>query len=170
MSPQICKIQLSRYQAKQLLIFSVLGYFVFSGIYVCSECGHELFSSRQKFEHNSPWPAFTETIREDSVSKFPESSTALKVLLVFFLLALFGSRYFFLLQTTQVVRGNVIFSPAFVCSQEGGTLVQVILSRGGGVGRSGGYLGPRHLVQVTLQRQPHHADWFWSDMIRTGAW
>ncbi|XP_075936842.1 methionine-R-sulfoxide reductase B1-A-like [Anarhichas minor] len=40
-----------------------------AGIYVCSECGHELFSSMSKFEHSSPWPAFSETIHEDSVSK-----------------------------------------------------------------------------------------------------
>uniref|UniRef100_A0A3Q1H052 Methionine sulfoxide reductase B1 n=1 Tax=Acanthochromis polyacanthus TaxID=80966 RepID=A0A3Q1H052_9TELE len=42
------------------------------GIYVCSECEHELFSSKSKFEHSSPWPAFSETIHEDSVSKHPE--------------------------------------------------------------------------------------------------
>ncbi|XP_061089212.1 methionine-R-sulfoxide reductase B1b isoform X2 [Conger conger] len=41
------------------------------GIYVCASCGHKLFSSRSKFEHSSPWPAFTETIREDSVTKRP---------------------------------------------------------------------------------------------------
>jgi len=42
------------------------------GVYCCSQCGYELFSSRQKFEHNSPWPAFTETIHDDSVSKHKE--------------------------------------------------------------------------------------------------
>ncbi|PWA19220.1 hypothetical protein CCH79_00014624, partial [Gambusia affinis] len=36
-------------------------------IYVCSKCDHELFSSRSKYEHSSPWPAFTETIHENSV-------------------------------------------------------------------------------------------------------
>ncbi|XP_065301563.1 methionine-R-sulfoxide reductase B1-like isoform X2 [Dermacentor albipictus] len=52
-----------------------------SGTYVCSQCGYELFSSRTKFSHNSPWPAFTETIHEDSVTKRPEIGrpTALKV-------------------------------------------------------------------------------------------
>lgn len=39
------------------------------GIYVCSQCSYELFSSQSKFEHHSPWPAFTETIHEDSVVK-----------------------------------------------------------------------------------------------------
>ena len=49
------------------------------GIYVCSECGYELFRSTKKFEHTSPWPAFTETVRPDSVSKYEESPSALKV-------------------------------------------------------------------------------------------
>ncbi|GAA6228682.1 methionine-R-sulfoxide reductase B1-A-like [Lates japonicus] len=49
------------------------------GIYVCSECGHELFSSMSKFEHSSPWPAFSETIHEDSVSKHPEAWGPIKV-------------------------------------------------------------------------------------------
>ncbi|KAG8007007.1 Methionine-R-sulfoxide reductase B1-A [Nibea albiflora] len=48
------------------------------GVYVCSECGHELFSSTSKFEHSSPWPAFSETIHEDSVTKHPEAWGPLK--------------------------------------------------------------------------------------------
>lgn len=48
-------------------------------MYVCSKCGNELFASTKKFEHSSPWPAFTETIRADSVSKYEESRNALKV-------------------------------------------------------------------------------------------
>lgn len=27
---------------------------------VCSQCGHELFSSRSKFHHSTPWPAFSD--------------------------------------------------------------------------------------------------------------
>uniref|UniRef100_A0A3Q3IXA1 MsrB domain-containing protein n=2 Tax=Monopterus albus TaxID=43700 RepID=A0A3Q3IXA1_MONAL len=50
------------------------------GIYVCSKCGHQLFSSCSKYEHSSPWPAFTETILKDSVSKQPERPRAFKVL------------------------------------------------------------------------------------------
>ena len=50
-----------------------------SGIYVCSKCDHELFSSKKKFDHSSPWPAFTETVREDSVVKHEERPDALKV-------------------------------------------------------------------------------------------
>lgn len=42
------------------------------GKYVCVNCGYELFSSRTKYEHHSPWPAFTETIHADSVSKTPD--------------------------------------------------------------------------------------------------
>jgi len=49
------------------------------GIYVCSECDHELFASFQKYEHQTPWPAFTSTLHEDSVSKHEERPNALKV-------------------------------------------------------------------------------------------
>ncbi|KAJ1096066.1 hypothetical protein NDU88_001212 [Pleurodeles waltl] len=48
------------------------------GIYACAKCGYELFSSRSKFEHSSPWPAFTETIHEDSVSRYKEPREAYK--------------------------------------------------------------------------------------------
>uniref|UniRef100_A0A3Q2ZYX4 Methionine sulfoxide reductase B1b n=1 Tax=Kryptolebias marmoratus TaxID=37003 RepID=A0A3Q2ZYX4_KRYMA len=50
------------------------------GVYVCSQCHHPLFSSRSKFAHSSPWPAFTDTVREDSVTKMMETLTAYKVL------------------------------------------------------------------------------------------
>ncbi|KYO30836.1 methionine-R-sulfoxide reductase B1 [Alligator mississippiensis] len=49
------------------------------GIYVCSKCGYELFSSQAKFEHSSPWPAFTKTVHADSVSKYEERPGTLKV-------------------------------------------------------------------------------------------
>ena len=49
------------------------------GIYVCSKCGYELFSSVSKFQHSSPWPAFTETVHPDSVAKYLESPGAMKV-------------------------------------------------------------------------------------------
>ncbi|XP_078414787.1 methionine-R-sulfoxide reductase B1-A-like isoform X2 [Cetorhinus maximus] len=48
------------------------------GIYVCSKCGHELFSSQAKYNHSSPWPAFTRTIHPDSLSKRKEDRNALK--------------------------------------------------------------------------------------------
>ncbi|KAK1162881.1 methionine-R-sulfoxide reductase B1-like [Acipenser oxyrinchus oxyrinchus] len=50
-----------------------------TGIYVCAKCGYELFSSRCKYEHSSPWPSFTETVHEGSVSKYEEMRDALKV-------------------------------------------------------------------------------------------
>uniref|UniRef100_K7G0Z0 Methionine sulfoxide reductase B1 n=1 Tax=Pelodiscus sinensis TaxID=13735 RepID=K7G0Z0_PELSI len=50
------------------------------GIYVCSKCGYELFSSGAKYQHSSPWPAFTETLHADSVAKYEERPGALKVL------------------------------------------------------------------------------------------
>ncbi|CAH1274102.1 MSRB1 [Branchiostoma lanceolatum] len=49
------------------------------GHYACSQCGYELFSSKAKYAHSSPWPAFTETIHEDSLSKRPDGRNALKV-------------------------------------------------------------------------------------------
>ena len=49
------------------------------GKYVCKECGHELFRSEAKYEHQTPWPAFTKTILPDSVAKFEERKGALKV-------------------------------------------------------------------------------------------
>lgn len=52
-----------------------------AGVYVCAKCGYELFSSRSKYAHSSPWPAFTETVYADSVTKRPEKNRpeALKV-------------------------------------------------------------------------------------------
>lgn len=52
-----------------------------TGVYACAKCGYELFSSRSKYAHSSPWPAFTETIHADSVAKRPEHNRpgALKV-------------------------------------------------------------------------------------------
>uniref|UniRef100_A0A3Q2Z5H3 Methionine sulfoxide reductase B1 n=1 Tax=Hippocampus comes TaxID=109280 RepID=A0A3Q2Z5H3_HIPCM len=49
------------------------------GIYACAKCDHHLFSSRSKYEHSSPWPAFTETIHQDSVAKHEERPGAFKV-------------------------------------------------------------------------------------------
>ena len=46
---------------------------------MCSKCGNELFQSEKKFEHRSPWPAFTETVTPGSVTKEKESSYALRV-------------------------------------------------------------------------------------------
>ncbi|KAL7978985.1 hypothetical protein Chor_015009 [Crotalus horridus] len=48
------------------------------GIYICSKCGYELFSSQSKFLHSSPWPAFTHPIHSDSISKYLERPGAFK--------------------------------------------------------------------------------------------
>ena len=63
------------------LSFVHVGYvnLVHTGIYVCSKCNNELFHSSSKYEHSSDWPAFTSTVRPDSVSKYEESPGALKV-------------------------------------------------------------------------------------------
>lgn len=46
---------------------------------MCARCDNELFSSAAKYKHSSPWPAFTETIHAESLTKRPESPGALKV-------------------------------------------------------------------------------------------
>ena len=68
------------------LILMLLFCEFFVGIYVCPKCNHELFSAKAKYKHHTPWPAFTETLRNDSVSKEIETepqesskNTALKV-------------------------------------------------------------------------------------------
>jgi len=50
-----------------------------SGVYVCAKCGYELFSSKTKYKHSTPWPAFTEPLHEDSISKKLESPDVYKV-------------------------------------------------------------------------------------------
>jgi len=50
------------------------------GVYVCSKCDYELFSSETKYSHWSPWPAFTATLQKNSVKKLEEiPGVALKV-------------------------------------------------------------------------------------------
>ncbi|KAK7868441.1 hypothetical protein R5R35_011198 [Gryllus longicercus] len=52
-----------------------------SGTYHCVKCNYELFSSLSKYEHDTPWPAFSTPLHEDSLSKVPEENRplALKV-------------------------------------------------------------------------------------------
>ncbi|KAH9508441.1 Methionine-R-sulfoxide reductase B1-A [Bulinus truncatus] len=50
-----------------------------TGIYACAKCGNELFSSHSKYKHETPWPAFTQTIHPESVRKIPESPSAIKI-------------------------------------------------------------------------------------------
>ena len=46
--------------------------------------------STSKYSHDSPWPAFTETLHHDSVSKVQEKPGALKVSIDFFILCCFS--------------------------------------------------------------------------------
>jgi peptide-methionine (R)-S-oxide reductase len=45
------------------------------GIYRCSCCGNELFSSESKYESGTGWPSFTRPIGEKSVSTREDRST-----------------------------------------------------------------------------------------------
>ena len=60
------------------------------GIYVCAKCDHPLFSSVSKYEHQTPWPAFTNPLRNDSLSKNQKQilKTVLSVMLWRFLIFL----------------------------------------------------------------------------------
>ena len=44
-------------------------FFGMIGIYACANCGHELFHATAKYKHNTPWPAFSKTMKDDSVVK-----------------------------------------------------------------------------------------------------
>ena len=61
------------------IISLVTFFFINLGIYVCAKCGNELFESTRKFDHPSAWPAFSKTIKSDSVSKEQETATAFRV-------------------------------------------------------------------------------------------
>ncbi|KAK3701289.1 hypothetical protein RRG08_066782 [Elysia crispata] len=41
------------------------------GVYTCSCCGVELFSSSSKFESGSGWPSFYDVMKDKDVSKLP---------------------------------------------------------------------------------------------------
>ena len=78
-----------------LLRFEEIILYCFSGIYVCKKCNHELFSAKAKFKHETPWPAFQDTIRADSLVKeietVPQTSSKAKCFKVCWL----GSGMFF---------------------------------------------------------------------------
>ena len=50
------------------------------------KCGNDLFHGKSKYSHSTPWPAFSETIREDSVRKeietVPQESSRAKAMKV----------------------------------------------------------------------------------------
>lgn len=62
-----------------LILYELLLSALTSGIYVCKHCGHQLFSSVTKYEHESPWPAFTDPLLPDSLVKKEERPKLLKV-------------------------------------------------------------------------------------------
>lgn len=68
-----------KWQHKSCIVPPQFYIWLSAGIYVCSQCANPLFSSRSKYAHSSPWPAFTETIHKDSVTKVMETLTAYKV-------------------------------------------------------------------------------------------
>jgi len=39
-----------------------------AGTYVCTCCGHALFSSDDKFDSGTGWPAFTRPVRENAIA------------------------------------------------------------------------------------------------------
>jgi len=44
------------------------------GIYTCAACGHELFSSDDKFESGTGWPSFYEVISSGNVHLLKDNS------------------------------------------------------------------------------------------------
>lgn len=48
------------------------------GVYVCANCGAELFSASEKYESTTPglvgWPSFAEAMKDDSVVLTPDDS------------------------------------------------------------------------------------------------
>ena len=44
------------------------------GVYTCTACGNEIFSSDAKFESGTGWPSFYRPARSDSVGTAPDNS------------------------------------------------------------------------------------------------
>jgi peptide-methionine (R)-S-oxide reductase len=44
------------------------------GVYICSACGNELFSSETKFESGTGWPSFWAATSRDSLATTPDHS------------------------------------------------------------------------------------------------
>ena len=44
------------------------------GVYICSSCGQELFSSKANFNSGTGWPSFFEAISPQAVEQIPDNS------------------------------------------------------------------------------------------------
>lgn len=44
------------------------------GVFVCSSCGHELFSSQHKFESGTGWPSFYDEIHDGAVAEIRDTT------------------------------------------------------------------------------------------------
>jgi peptide-methionine (R)-S-oxide reductase len=49
-----------------------------NGVYVCTGCGNELFSSETKFESGSGWPSFWDKLDGESVELRPDNSYGMR--------------------------------------------------------------------------------------------
>ncbi|MFT5179587.1 MAG: peptide-methionine (R)-S-oxide reductase [Candidatus Paceibacteria bacterium] len=44
------------------------------GKYTCSNCGKEIFSSKNKYDSGSGWPSFDQPVSDDNIRYVPDSS------------------------------------------------------------------------------------------------
>ena len=48
------------------------------GIYICANCGKELFSSDTKFESGTGWPSFYQPVKKGNVKEHTDSTLGMK--------------------------------------------------------------------------------------------
>ncbi|MBL4616062.1 MAG: peptide-methionine (R)-S-oxide reductase MsrB [Robiginitomaculum sp.] len=48
-----------------------------NGIYACVACGHELFSSENKYDSGSGWPSFWQPLNEEALGTTTDSKLAM---------------------------------------------------------------------------------------------